>query len=85
MSPGDAIFNGPSELIKKKRKLFAGLPKVAQASLAALPLQFPIRWCGNVGPTALSATPESTGGRNPGDLPPLLALIRRVSPCLKPD
>lgn len=68
MSPPDVGFHGPLGPIKKKRELFQGLVALSQASLAALPLQFPILWRRNVGPTALLAIPVEAGGRFLGDL-----------------
>ena len=66
MSPPDVGFHGPLGPIKKKRELFQGLVALSQASLAALPLQFPILWRRNVGPTALLAIPVEAGGRSLG-------------------
>ena len=54
----DMKFHGPLKLIKKKRELFQGIATLSQASLAVLPLQFPIIWGRNVGPTTLSASPR---------------------------
>ena len=85
MSPREVKFNGSFALIKKKRELFRDSSALSQLSSTALPLQFPIAQCGNVGPTSLSAVLENSLGvslRDPSILP---ALIRGVSPCLRAD
>jgi hypothetical protein len=46
------------KLIKKKRELFQEFIAPSLESSTALPLQFPVSWCWNVGPTSLSAVPE---------------------------
>jgi len=84
MSPLDARFDGALKLIKKKRKLFRDPIALSLALLAALPLHFPVRWCGNVGPTSLLPILGDALGRLPGDPTFLPALIRGVSPWLRP-